>query len=335
MSNNSSLTILISTRTLEKIQDYFSIATNIGCVIRDAKGNPLTKFSQRSELWLEVSKHPEIEKTALRNQNAAMDKCSKTGVVEIYQHYIDAHAFIVPIIINNNILAYFVGGMTRFGNPNIEICAIEAEKLNIDLDTFLEMYLKLPLKNVKILKAGANLLRITARTLSMFAKEGQAITTEMSSIKQSLKKEIADKSLKLKHSEARYRNLFNTINDGIYIADLNGNLKDINAAGAGMLGYRPNEIIGRNLRDLYVDPASRDKWTRQLFRLGHIELFYPHIKLKNGQSKYFETNATIILDHHGKTIGIQGVFRDISQRNHKNITKKEIDVTSKPTIKNA
>jgi hypothetical protein len=48
--------------------------------------------------------------------------------------------------------------------------------------------------------------------------------------------------------------------------------------------------------------------------------FNPYVRLKNGQPKFFETNASVIKDQQGKIIGIQGIFRDISGRNHQNLS---------------
>ena len=82
-----------------------------------------------------------------------------------------------------------------------------------------------------------------------------------------------------------------------------------------MLGYSAREeLIGKNIRDLYVAPTNRDTFTSELLEKGHIENFQPHLKVKNGLPKYFETNATVIKNRDGKVIGIQGIIRDISER---------------------
>lgn len=160
MSKTNNLTELISVRTLEKIQDNFSRATGIPCVIRDLKGEAVTKFSNPNKLWLEVIKNPEIEKETYDNLLKVLEKCQKSGQIEIYKRYIDTYAFAVPIIINGQIIAFFIGGLVRFGNPNMATCSREAEKLHLDLDSYLEMYLELPLVEIKRLEACANLLKM-------------------------------------------------------------------------------------------------------------------------------------------------------------------------------
>lgn len=336
--SKSNLTELISVRTLEKILDNFSSATGLGCVIRDNKGNPLTKGSNPSRLWQEVIRHPNIEKQYHQYLVSIFEKVSKTGQNEIYRRYIDTYAFIVPIYIDGRAEAFFVGGLARFGNPNMEICMEESKKLNIDLDKFLEMYLMLPLVTNEKLEACANLLRIIGSTISTLVKEGseaKAKLEELSEIQDFLEAKIQKNSRQLHESEERYRQLFNTINDGIYVTDENGIIKEINNTGAKLLGFNsPDDLIGTNMRNVYVNPEDRDEFTRILYWKGHIEHFHPYVKLPNGDKRYFETNSTIIKDKNGKIIGVQGIFRSIGPRHHcnlnqfANLSKNETDTTS-------
>jgi PAS domain S-box-containing protein len=318
--NIQCITDLVSSRTLEKIQNYFTVATDISCVIRDHRGNKITKESKNTNLWKEVSKEPDIRKKSIMNFCEAMRKSAKKGDVVIYNHYLDTLSFVIPIHINNKIMGFFVGGLARERNPDIQVCTQESEKLGISLDSFLEKYLELPLVNESKMTACANLLKFIAVTLSTFAHEGN----EAMKIKEDLEKEIAEKSLELQLAEYKYRNIFNSVIDGIFVADLNGIVKDINPSGARLLGYKRDELIGTNLRDLYVDPTTRDNYMERLLSAGRIELFHPFIRLKNGKTKYFETNASVLYDEHGNQIGIEGVFRDIDSREHKNIKQEEI-----------
>lgn len=336
MNKISSLTNLVSIGTLEKIQDNFSDAVGIGCVIRNLKGKTITRFSKPSRLWLEVIKHPEIEKEANDKLITHLEKSLKTGQIEIVERYLDTYAFIAPLSITGQIVAFLIGGLTRMGNPNIERCAEESQRLSIDLDRFLEMYLELTFVTKKRLEASANLFKIIASSISNLAKEGseaKAKVNKMTSLKNLLVKEVEVASVELKESEERYKKLFNTINDGVYIANLNGNLKDINPAGARMFGYTRAEVLGIQLKTLYVNPPDRDIFMSQLLKADHIENFLAHIRLKNGHTNFFETNATTIKDQNGRIIGIQGIFRDIShRRRHNSINRYYSNASAKKTV---
>ena len=336
MPKASSLTELVSIRTLEKIQDNFSEATGIACVIRDVDGRQLTKISNLSLLWQEVQKHPEVEREANERLVEVLDKCAKTGQIQICRRYIDTYAFTVPMYIDSKIVAFFIGGLSRFGNPDMNICIQESRRLGIELDSFLELYLSLPLVTEQRLNACANLLKIIGKTIASLAREGtdaKAKAVEMKSLNNFLEQEIAKGEKELLESEERYRLLFNTINDGVYMTDSNGIANDINITGAKLLGYELDELIGSNFRNLYVNPEDRDRFLKKLYRDGHVEHFHPHIRLKNGQTRYFETNATVIRDKTGNIIGVQGIFRDLDSRTHARIKEQEEHDTDKTPLR--
>lgn len=335
MNKISSLTDIVSLRMLERIQDNFSDGIGIGCVIRGLNGETITRFSRPSRLWMEVIKHPEIEKELNENLLGHLEKCQKTGEVQIVKRYMDTNTFIAPMGVDGKVLAFLIGGLTRASNPNIELCSQEAQRLGIDIDSFLEMYLELTFISQERMKACGNLFKIVSSSLSGLAKEGtqaKAKVDEITSVKNLLIKEIEMAATVLKESEMRYKNLFNTINDGVYIAELDGRLKDINPAGARMLGYTREELIGIQLKSIYINPADRDAFMKRILKNEHVENFHPHIRLKDGTAKYFETNATVIKNQQGKIIGVQGIFRDISQRQHIHINRFPGHVSAKTTI---
>lgn len=322
MSKQLYLTDLVSIRTLEKIQDNFSTATGVAAVIRDAKGDAITKISNPSGIWQAIVKNENISKENNRILLATFEKCFKQGQVQIIKRYMDCHSFVVPIHVEGRIVAFFSGGLTRYGNPNMNQCLEESTKLGIDIDTFLEMYWALPLVTEERLFACANLLKIIASTISTVAKEGTEAKekfTEVAEMNQLLEQEIIKNSEELQNSEERYQKLFDTINDGVYVTDEIGILQEINHTGAHLLGYEPKELLGKNMRNIYIHPQDRDKFLEKLYKEGHIELFIAHVRRKNGTISNFETNATVIKDQNGKILGVQGIFRDIHQRTHSNI----------------
>jgi PAS domain S-box-containing protein len=315
------ITDIISIRTLEKIQDNFSEATGLGSIIRDIHGNALTKASRLTKLWLTVNKNNSISHENLQRLLPIFEKCYKTGQIEIFNRYLDTHAFVVPIFLEGRISAFFIGGLVRYGNPDIELCEKEAGKLGIDLDTYLEMYLSIPLFTRERLLASANLIKIIASTVSSLAKEG----TEIKNEKIDLQKKFNESEKELFLSEKRFRYLFETINDGIYVTDKNGIILDINKAGANFYGYEPKELIGTEIKNLYVNPEDRVNFLNTLYKSGHVERFHPYVKKRDGTKFYVETNSTVIKDENGTIIGVQGIFRYPQEheiRQHSSINKQ-------------
>lgn len=333
MSRQRSLTDLVSARTLEKIQDNFSVATGISCVICDEKGKPITKVSNPSSLWQRAAQNKEVQQQSHKTLLQNFEKCAKTGQIQIVNRYLDCYSFIVPIYIEGRISAFSIGGLTRYGNPSKNLCVEESIRLGIDIDTFLEMYWALPILNEEKLHACANLFKLIASTISTIAKEGTEAkekVKDVTELNQLLEQEIIKSSDQLHKSEERYKKLFNTINDGVYFSDKNGICTEINQTGANLLGYQPHELINTNLKDIYVNPEDREKFVHELYKEGHIERFHAHIRLKNGSTAHFETNATVIKDTHGNIIGVQGIFRDINHRQHSTLKHD----SAKTTVKN-
>ena len=313
MARQKSLTDLVSARTLEKIQDNFSVATGMACVIYNDKGVQVTRGSKPSRLWEKAS----IDKSVTQNSKAvlqkAFEKCAKTGQVQIVNCYLDCFSFVVPIYFEGMISGFAVGGLTRYGNPSKNLCVEESLRLNINIDAFLDMYWALPIVTEEKLEASANLFKHIATTISQIAKEGSEAKQKVQDVTEM--NELLEQEI---HQTAdRYKKLFETINDGVYFANQDVTSIEINEAGARLLGYEPKELIGTNLRNIYVNPEDRKTFMHQLQTSGHIENFHPFIRTKSGETKYFETNAVTIADKDGTIIGVQGIFRNIDDRLHR------------------
>jgi len=62
---------------------------------------------------------------------------------------------------------------------------------------------------------------------------------------------------KLRESETRYRTLFDQATDGIFVADPQGNILQVNEALVRMHGYSGEEMLALNVRDLDVPESAR------------------------------------------------------------------------------
>jgi len=72
----------------------------------------------------------------------------------------------------------------------------------------------------------------------------------------------------LRESEQRYRDLVENSQGLICTHDLEGVLLSVNSATAGMLGYTPEEMVGRNLRE-FLAPSVRGLFDTYLERIRH------------------------------------------------------------------
>jgi PAS domain S-box-containing protein len=127
-----------------------------------------------------------------------------------------------------------------------------------------------------------------------------------------------------KKSEKRFRDLFESLIDVSYRTDSEGNFIVISPSSEKVFGYRPEEVLGRQIDNFYRDPAHRDDFMAQIRRDGHVENFEAEIRKKDGSFVWVSTNAKLLTNVEGSIIGIEGVTRDISQL--KKSEKEKLDL---------
>lgn len=130
---------------------------------------------------------------------------------------------------------------------------------------------------------------------------------------------------RLKESETKFREIFNSIIDVYFQSDLNGVQKVISPSVETVIGYKPEEIIGGKAADLYHDPNQRNVFLATLLETGSIADFEITLVCKDGSFKDISTNAKIVYDENGEALGIHGVYRDISEKKkqHSLLVKRE------------
>lgn len=129
----------------------------------------------------------------------------------------------------------------------------------------------------------------------------------------SLVKEIAERlgaEQALKASEESFRALVEQASDGIFIADLDGRLADVNSTGCKMLGYERVEIVGKTIADLISpDEVRRLEQSKAQLLQGGSQVADWSLRRKDGAYLPVEVSAKILPD--GRW---QGFVRDISER---------------------
>src|SRR5919106_1523030 len=88
----------------------------------------------------------------------------------------------------------------------------------------------------------------------------------------------------LRESEEKYRALFETSRDPIFISTTEGKLLDINAAGVELFGYSSRkEMLKINTAELFQDPAERIVYREAIQAQGFLKDYQLNLKRKDGQ----------------------------------------------------
>lgn len=116
--------------------------------------------------------------------------------------------------------------------------------------------------------------------------------------------------LALASSEQRYRSLVEQVPDGIFVADADGRYTDVNQAGAAMLGYSRDEILGMSIEDILF-PEETWRLPDEIARFidGAVVRSEWRFRRKDGSGFLGEVHGRRLPD--GR---LQGVLRDITER---------------------
>ncbi|MGB9176898.1 MAG: PAS domain S-box protein, partial [Methanoregula sp.] len=130
----------------------------------------------------------------------------------------------------------------------------------------------------------------------------------------SLKRSIAENALM--ESESIYRTVIENIQDVFYRSDTNGNLIMASPSWASMLGFSSlDECLGRNIaRDFYMEPEKRTEFLAAVTSKGSVSNYEVVLKKKDGSPLCVSTNSHTYYSQTGTILGVEGVFRDISER---------------------
>lgn len=123
--------------------------------------------------------------------------------------------------------------------------------------------------------------------------------------------------LALRASEERFRSLVETSSDWVWATDQSGRYTYASPKVRDLLGYEPQEVIGRRPYDLMPpEEAERvERLVRADLAAGRSVSGIENVNLhKDGHRVVLETSAVPIFDVEGNLAGYRGIDRDITDR---------------------
>ena len=130
--------------------------------------------------------------------------------------------------------------------------------------------------------------------------------------------------VELRAGEARFRRIVETAHEGIWELDAKNTTTYVNHRMAEMLGYAPEEMLGRPLSD-FVDKAERASVVATMTRRqnGVAERFERRYRRSDGTELIALVSATPIYDELGQYAGSFGMLTDITERMREERTSAE------------
>jgi len=118
----------------------------------------------------------------------------------------------------------------------------------------------------------------------------------------------------LEESEHRYRSLFEESIDVIYVTSRDGRLVDISPSAVTLFGYTRDELLEFDVHGLYADPEQRVRFQEVIEKQGFVRGFEITLIHKDGRKVDCLLASTVRKGADGKTLGYQGIMRDITDR---------------------
>ena len=159
-------------------------------------------------------------------------------------------------------------------------------------------------KHVEWSNDDASLLRILADNLSAFFVKVKS-------------------NRKIRESEEKYREIFESMVDAYFRIDMNGTIVEMSPAIYEISGYYNIELIGKSIIKVFKLENYYQLMKEHIIKDAYLNDFIIKTSKKNNEESYLSVNAKLLNDFESKKLLIQGTIRDITQRieNEQEITK--------------
>jgi diguanylate cyclase (GGDEF)-like protein/PAS domain S-box-containing protein len=128
----------------------------------------------------------------------------------------------------------------------------------------------------------------------------------------------------LRESEERYRSVIENISDVFYRTDAEGHLIMLSPSGVSMTGYDSmDQVLGKSVDIFWRRPEERLRMLEAIRGRGSVRDYEVELVNKNGQALHVATSSNFYHDKDGNIRGVEGTFRDISERKRNSAALEE------------
>lgn len=138
---------------------------------------------------------------------------------------------------------------------------------------------------------------------------------------------------KLQESEEKYRNIVETANEIILIADKEAVITYVNPKTVDMLGYTLEEVIGRSMCDFASEeykPIVKRNWKKRKQKIS--ENYELKLIRKDNSPLWMLNNTKPLFDKDGKFMGVMSMLTDITKRKEAEEALKNFEIARKKEI---
>jgi len=121
----------------------------------------------------------------------------------------------------------------------------------------------------------------------------------------------------IRQGEEKYRNILESIQEGYFEVDLNGNFTFCNNSMSRLTGYSKEEMLGMSHKQFTNEETAKEVFQafNKVYTTGEpSKAFDWQFMRKDGVEGFIETSITLQKDSSGKPTGFKGMIRDINER---------------------
>jgi PAS domain S-box-containing protein len=139
--------------------------------------------------------------------------------------------------------------------------------------------------------------------------------------------EYKEVEARLQTTSKEYQNLLKNITDVYYRSDEKGRLILASQSWATLLNYPDlSECVGKNIAgEFYANPGDRSPFLRAVYQNGYVTDYEITLKKKDGTPVTVATSSYLYFDAAGHVLGVEGTFRDITERKRMTEVLKETE----------
>ena len=164
----------------------------------------------------------------------------------------------------------------------------------------------------RLVQAGGAIIDIHGKGRNSYDESGKPLSTIGTFLDITKHKKAA---LALRESEDKYRTILESLEDGYYEVDIDGNFTFFNDSLCEIYGYPKNEMMGRNIRKLTDQETAKRGYSlfNKVYTTGRSEKgFEWSITRKDGTNRVVEATVSLKRNAEGVPRGFRGIVRDIS-----------------------
>ena len=316
---------------LQIMMDDLYAVTKMTFALIDLKGNVLVKTGWQDICTKFHRTNPKTLKNCIES-DIELTSGLKNGEIRLYKCKNNMWDVVTPLMINGKHVANIFSGQFFFEDETTDRGAFvaKAKKYSFNKEEYISAFERAPRWS-----------REKIQTFMLFNANLSEMISKLSYSTLKLAKALSDQKAveqELRENDKRFRQLSENAEEWIWEIDSNGLYTYSSAVVEKLLGYKPEEIVGKkHFYDLFLADEQEELKKAAFGVFANKSSFNGFLNrnvTKNGDIVWLSTSGVPILNEKGDLLGYRGVDTDITDRKKNEDALKQERVILESVTKN-